>query len=94
MSAPAAPPRSFAESLLRRFPESESDAKARRVQSAFEECFARLPDGPESKRSLLFIERYEAGLADSTEQPDNPTHEAWAAFLRTLLTRNEFLFLE
>ena len=85
---------SFAESLLRRFPENENNAKARRLQSAFEECFARLPDTRESERSLLFIERYEAGLAESPEQPDNPTHEAWAAFLRTLLTRNEFLFLE
>ena len=79
----------FATRLLEAVPKDED-----RVRLAYDCALGRLAPARDIDRSLRFLARYRerlgaAGVPESTREAD-----AWAAFARTLLVRNEFLFVE
>lgn len=85
---------SLARRLLSEYPGEDGAANSTRVRRAFEECFAREPARSDLERSRSFLERYERGLVDTGSSASDARRGALAALLRTLLVRNEFLFLE
>ncbi len=65
---------------------------AGRVESAFRSVLGRTPSGEEITQAVSFIENYEAEA--SAAKLDNAPSRALAAYLRTLLSSNEFLHVE
>ncbi len=59
-------------------------------------CLGREASADQIDRATTFVKNYANSLASvaSNSQSQNPQSEAWKAFARTLLTRNEFLFVE
>ena len=66
-----------------------------RVRFAFETALGRQPRVEEVHSTREFLSHYLGRLASTgTVTDDVQNREAWAAFVRTLLVRNEFLYLE
>jgi hypothetical protein len=65
-----------------------------RIASAFEQAFARPPDAEEREQSAQFLATYRRELAPSGSTADGVAKMSWAAFIRTLFARNEFLFID
>ena len=65
-----------------------------RVRRAYRVTLCRVPENAELKASQQFVDRYRTAAASPDTDPATLTQEAWAAFARTLLVRNEFLFVE
>ena len=76
-----------AESFARRIQSVSKDDRAR-IGFAFETAFNRAASASEIRDSLAFIQNYRA--ADNTR----PADEAWVAFARSLLSSNEFFFIQ
>jgi len=78
----------FAERLL-----GEPDPGAR-VELAYRTALTRRPDAAETAAGRSFVDRYLAGL-EGTDAPAE-RHEllAWAAFARTLIASNEFVYID
>ena len=66
---------------------------AGRVDVAYEEAFARLPDVNERDRALTFIHKMEATLEESEVDRSKPRERAWESFCRTLFGSSEFIYL-
>ena len=66
---------------------------AGRVDVAYEEAFARLPDVNERDRALTFIHKMEATLEESELDGSKPQERAWESFCRTLFGSSEFIYL-
>jgi Protein of unknown function (DUF1553)/Protein of unknown function (DUF1549)/Planctomycete cytochrome C len=79
----------FAKRLLAASAEDEA-----RIKRAYAEALARPPSAAEMQAGLTFLERYRSGLAAAGVLADDRPAQAWAGFARTLLTRNEFLFVD
>jgi len=81
----------FAERVL-----EQSTSYNERLRSAFESALGRPPTADEIGTSRSFLDRYRSGLEN--EGGDVPESEreraAWSALARTILVRNEFLFVE
>jgi mono/diheme cytochrome c family protein len=69
-----------------------SDDAEKRLTLAFTLTLARPPTGDEIRQSLAFLERYRMELA--SEPPAEQEKRAWAALARTLLARNEFIYVD
>ena len=65
-----------------------------RVEWAFEVALARKPSADETSAALGFLRRYRQLLEGAKVPAGQQQAQAWAAFARTLLTRNEFLFVD
>jgi cytochrome c553 len=65
-----------------------------RVRLAFRMALAREPKEEETQQALTFLESYRKQLEAVTVPADKQPVRAWAAYCRTLLTRNEFLFID
>ena len=70
---------------------SASDDPARRVTFAYEIALGRHPDSAEIAESLTFLEQYADALEGGAS---NREQLLWSAFVRLVLTRNEFLFVD
>ncbi|MFO0942273.1 MAG: PSD1 and planctomycete cytochrome C domain-containing protein [Pirellulales bacterium] len=86
-----------AQKLAERFSEpsvtNETDVD-RRISSMFYYSLGRPASQDEIERSKAFVTRYSsAASAISPNQPENNI-AAWSALARSLITRNEFLFVE
>ena len=67
---------------------------AARLNAAYELAYSRPPTGGETHEALAFLEGYRAKLSGlNVPASDLPTHSL-AAYLRTLLASNEFLFVD
>ena len=74
--------------------QDEGNDHVARIRAAFEHALGRPANGEEVARSLAFVETYRDNLASTgTPEPERES-AAWSAFTRTLLVRNEFLFVE
>ena len=67
---------------------------ADRVDRAYEEAFARLPDANERDRALTFIHEIDEALRDQQDDDDARRERAWASFCRTLFGSSEFIYLD
>ena len=82
--------RAFAELLI-----TEVDGDRNRVQIAFERALGRPPTADEVDSTLTFVSKYRRLLAaPGTIADASQNLDAWAAFARTLLARNEFLHVD
>ncbi|MBI1314266.1 DUF1553 domain-containing protein [bacterium] len=77
---------------LRVLKESASDAE--RIRSLFRITLSRLASAEEESGTLAFLSEYQSALRESGAAETDLEQKAWAAFARTLLTRNEFLFVD
>lgn len=65
---------------------------AERVNDLFVNAFSRPATADDIADSTAFLATYETALASGT--PEERRLTAWSALIRTLLTRNEFLFVD
>jgi hypothetical protein len=79
----------FAQRLLA----AETDDTAR-LRLAFRLALARESKEDEGQQALLFLESYRKQLDAAGVPAERQPARAWAAYCRTLLTRNEFLFVD
>ena len=72
---------------------TESDS-TERVRRAYWRAFSREPNERELQRAATFLSRYaELAKADGVAEQQRDS-EAWAALARTMLTSNEFVFVD
>jgi hypothetical protein len=81
--------RGLAKSLLA----AESDRRER-IQLAYRRIFLRPPRKRELHRTSEFLENYHHVLAEESVPADQRPLLAWTSYARTLLTANEFLFVD
>jgi hypothetical protein len=79
--------------LARRLLHDRSD-EASRLRLAHELAFARLPTEEELRKAQLFLEHYQQLLRAAGTAAGQHELQSWTAFARTLLARNEFLYLD
>jgi hypothetical protein len=79
--------------FARRLIDDEPDPQAR-VRLAYLMTYARPPAQAESARASAFLERYKRVLADENIPADRRELESWSSLARTLLTSNEFLYVD
>ena len=65
-----------------------------RIDVAYEEAFARLPDANERDRALTFIHEVDAALRDKQDDDAKRREQAWASFCRGLFGASEFIYLD
>jgi hypothetical protein len=80
---------SFATRLLAARPDD-----AGRVTLACQMALTRDPSPDESADALQFLTRYRSGLKAANTPAEQVEAKSWAALVRTLFARNEFLFVE
>jgi hypothetical protein len=73
--------------------EAESD-REERIQLAYQRVFLRPPSDRELQRTAQFIEDYRQVLAAEGVPAGKRSLLAWSSCARTLLTANEFLFVD
>ncbi|WP_372895678.1 PSD1 and planctomycete cytochrome C domain-containing protein [Stieleria sp.] len=81
--------RGLAESLI-----TAGGEPGERIQLAYRRVLLRSPSGQELDRAAKFIEDYQRVLVDEGVPPEEHQRITWASFARTLLTANEFLFVD
>lgn len=64
------------------------------IRSLFETCLCRPPDETEMKESTEFLAHYREAISPTDHPSADIQIKAWSALVRTLLTRNEFLFVD
>jgi hypothetical protein len=79
----------LAESLL----DAESDP-TRRVRLAFARVFSRDPGEHEVRRARTYVDRYAKLLSEEGLAGRERALGAWASYAKTLMTSNEFLFVD
>ena len=81
--------RGLAQSLL------ETDVNSQqRIDRVYEQVFLRSPSEPELRRAASYIEDYVRLLAEEGVPVGQHELLAWTSFSRTLMTSNEFLFVD
>ena len=73
---------------------SHTDNDDDRVRFAFQLALGRPASDEEVVTSLAFLERYREGLAATDKSEEEREKSSWSALARTILVRNEFLFVE
>lgn len=68
--------------------------QAARLRSLFELTLGRPPHGSEIAESSSFLDSYSEALAETGMPEKEREQAAWSGFVRTMLTRNEFLFVD
>ena len=77
---------------LRLFELTENEDQ--RIQHAFEISLSRIPSEAELAEARDFLKDYRTSALESGVSPTEAETLAWNGFLRTFLTRNEFLFVD
>jgi hypothetical protein len=57
-------------------------------------AITRDPSSDEGANTAQFLARYRTGLKAAGTPPEQAEAKCWAALVRTLFARNEFLFVE
>jgi hypothetical protein len=57
-------------------------------------ALGRSPTAEETRDGLQFVKRYRGQLQEAPVPTSEQDAQAWAALARTLLVRNEFLFVD
>lgn len=70
------------------------ESQAARIQWAFELALSRPANAEEVSDCLEFLRNYRATLGDEQKNNNQTELAVWTGLSRTLLTRNEFLFLD
>ena len=71
-----------------------SAPNSQRIARGFEMAYARLPRDGEINESLEFLEAYRLRLIQAALPETERESQAWAAWARTLLSRNEFVYID
>ncbi|WP_339732275.1 PSD1 and planctomycete cytochrome C domain-containing protein [uncultured Gimesia sp.] len=82
-----------AEILARKLTKEASDQNAR-VELAWQTAMGHPPTSDQLAENIEFLKRYTAALSESGVALEARELMVWSAFSRTLLTRNEFLFVD
>ena len=82
-----------AEGLARRALAESPDA-AGRVEFIWRTAFGRAPGRAEQADAAAFAKQYTDALAGTGASPDSSEVKVWSALARTVVTRNEFLFVD
>jgi Protein of unknown function (DUF1553) len=64
------------------------------IEALYWRCLGRGANQDEIDRAILFVDQYIVAQSQSELPGDQHRRSAWAALARTLVTRNEFLFVE
>src|SRR5262249_12040821 len=72
---------------------AEADDNAR-LRLALRLALGREPKEDEAQQALLFLESYRKQLNAAGVPAERQSARTWATYCRTLLTRNEFLFID
>lgn len=70
----------------------QSTDEATRLDHAYQMLFARAPDEEEQKHAAMFLKRYQTELSDVAAESKMQT--AWAAYVRVLMSTNEFVYVD
>jgi hypothetical protein len=79
--------------LARRLLASAAD-EPQPIRLAYEIALTREPSAEDLAADQAFLTQYRQSLASSNVPTDQRELAAWSALVRTLLTRNEFLFVD
>jgi hypothetical protein len=82
-----------AEGLARRAM-AETGDEAARIGFLFESAVGRPASHEEIAQTSQFLSRYTEALAETDSDPASRSLAAWSGLARTMLTRNEFLFVD
>jgi Protein of unknown function (DUF1553) len=75
-------------------PFANTSSPAEAIDSLYGRCLGRGANRDEISRAMLFLDQYAAAQSETGSVSDQQRRSAWAALARTLITRNEFLFVE
>ena len=67
---------------------------AERLRLAFRLAYSREPTSDESQRYVRFVERYREELAKNGVEANQAELEAWASVAKTILSSNEFVYVD
>ena len=70
-----------------------TDTKGK-VQWAYQAVFGRPPGSAEIDRAVTFLARSEAQLEASASDGKKRQQEAWAGYVRGMISSNEFMFID
>ena len=70
-----------------------TDTKGK-VQWAYQAVFGRPPGSAEIDRAVAFLARSEAQLEESVSDGKKRQQEAWAGYVRGMISSNEFMFID
>ena len=79
--------------LAKRLLSGASD-EASRTELAWQLAFGRSPTPDEISEVSAFMKRYASALAENEPSQNSLDVKVWSALVRTVLTRNEFLFVD
>jgi hypothetical protein len=71
-----------------------ADDEASRIQLTWQLALGRGPTSDELSGVSAFIKQYAAAIAENGQSEKSVEMKAWSALARTVLTRNEFLFVD
>ena len=71
-----------------------SSAEIERIHTAYRLTLGRAADDDERAEAVEFLMDYRAAFGETDRSDDAREIAIWASFARTLLTRNEFLFVD
>ena len=70
------------------------DHQAARLQRLFQSTLGRAATESELASAAQFLSEYLRALESGTQEAGSAEAFAWSAYARTILTRNEFLFVD
>jgi hypothetical protein len=79
----------FADRLL-----ADATQDRERLRLAFQRTLGREPRNDELNESMSFVDDYRKAIGETGMLGQELERAAWSGFSRTLLTRNEFLFVD
>ncbi|HZL91470.1 MAG TPA: DUF1553 domain-containing protein, partial [Pirellulaceae bacterium] len=79
--------------FARRLVASASES-TERIRMAFRLAYSREPTSAESERYVRFVENYRAELAKNGVEANQAELEAWASVAKTILSSNEFVYID
>ena len=79
--------------LARRLLSGASDEPSR-IQQTWQLALGRGPTSDEAADVSAFMKQYAEAVAENDQSKESVEMKAWSALARTILTRNEFLFVD
>jgi hypothetical protein len=73
---------------------SDGKDETSRIENAWQLALGRSPNPVEIADASAFLKRYTAALVAHDRSKESVESEAWSALARTILTRNEFLYVD
>jgi hypothetical protein len=73
---------------------SGASDEASRTELAWQLAFGRSPTSDELSDASAFMKRYARAVAENDSSDNSLDVKVWSALVRTIFTRNEFLFVD